>query len=84
MSSVTRDEQLVELTYGKLEVGRRAELERLVSAEQGCCGAAGVEFAIRCEGTICHVVVRKVRNGLPAETVLAAFAGMGDSLASNE
>ena len=55
------------------------ELERLVAAEQGCCGAAGVEFELDVLPDRVCVVVKTVKDGLPAETVVAAFAGMTPS-----
>ena len=55
------------------------ELEVLVAAEQSCCGPAGVSFTfVRREKEV-SVIVREAKPGLPAKTVLQAFAGMRGS-----
>ena len=55
------------------------ELERLVAAEQVCCGSAGVEFELAVLPDSICVVAKTVREGLSAQTVIAAFAGMDPS-----
>jgi len=55
------------------------DLEKLVQAEQGCCGTAGVEFELFPQLSGASVVVNVVREGLPAQTVIAAFAEMKPS-----
>ena len=55
------------------------DLENLVQAEQGCCGAAGVEFELIPQASSTSVIVNVVREGLPAQTVIAAFAEMKPS-----
>jgi len=55
------------------------ELEKLVLAEQGCCGAAGVEFELIRLKSSTRVIVRVVREGLPSQTFIAAFAAMDAS-----
>ena len=54
----------------------RDDIERLVEAEQGCCGAAGVEFSSTVDANTIRVSVRATRVGLPSATVLNAFAAM--------
>ena len=72
---VERGDSSVWLTYS----GGEAQLQQLVEAEQGCCGAAGVEFSLHTVDEGVQVHVRETRAGLPAKTVLAAFAGMAQS-----
>ena len=69
--STTEATDTVRLDYAD-KPGVVSELEALVKAETSCCGPAGVRFAL--EGRT--VVVSLVTEGLPARTVLAAFAGM--------
>ena len=81
--SVFRAEQSVRLTYRHSheypEISR--ELERLVMAENGCCGAAGVEFELDEQRDGMSVIINVVREGLPSHTVIAAFAAMSPSQA---
>ena len=81
LSSVKREAQSVELTYRQHDETSQLlpELERLVQAEQGCCGAAGVEFELIRRKRSASVVVKVVLEGLPSQTVIAAFAAMNAS-----
>ncbi len=79
--SVFRVEQSISLNYRRSpeypEMSQ--ELERLVTAENGCCGAAGVEFELDEHPDGMSVVVKIIREGLPSRTVIAAFAAMSPS-----
>jgi len=75
LSSVEKTAQGVELLY-QSNADVVQELERLVEAEQGCCGAAGVEFELAQGKDGLRVGIQTVRDGLPAQTVVAAFAAM--------
>jgi len=79
--SVIRAEQSISLNYRSSpeypEISH--ELERLVTAENGCCGAAGVEFELDEQPDGMSVVVKIIREGLPSQTVIAAFAAMSPS-----
>ena len=67
----------VELTYRhETDDPLVSEIARLVSAEQNCCGAAGVEFKVTPTDNGSLVTIETIRDGLPAQTVLAAFADM--------
>ena len=70
---VEQDDKRVVLSYS----GGHEALQLLVEAEQGCCGAAGVEFSLASDEDGVRVSVVEKRPGLPAQTVLAAFADMG-------
>jgi len=48
-------------------------------AENGCCGAAGVEFELDEQRDGMSVIINVVREGLPSHTVIAAFAAMSPS-----
>lgn len=75
LESVVASGDRVELVYrhNRTDVD---ELARLVAAENGCCGAAGVEFAMRSEeGRVC-VSIDMIKEGLPARTVMSAFSEM--------
>jgi len=78
LSVVEHRPECVELIYTECEESSRLcqELDKLVSAERGCCAAAGVEFELVQGERGASVVVRVVREGLPARTVIAAFAAM--------
>ena len=70
-------EDIVQLFYGSAKGDKTLseDLQQLVFKEQGCCGAAGVEFElVKNPGLV--VNVRLVREGVPGRTVLAAFAEM--------
>ena len=75
LSRVSQFEQRVELLYQTSDEVL-TELERLVAAEQGCCGAAGVNFDLHRLDAGARVVIRAANNGLPARTVMATFAAM--------
>ncbi len=79
--SVFRAEQSVSLIYRhSAEYPKISqELARLVTAENGCCGAAGVEFELDEQRDGMSVIVKIVREGLPSQTVIAAFAAMSPS-----
>jgi len=76
LSSVNRFHRSVELLYEIEDSVVLKELERLVAAEQGCCAAAGVEFELVKLRHYDCVAVKTVREGLPSQTVIAAFAAM--------
>ena len=79
--SVNHRGQTVELMYqpdAENEVLLQ-ELEGLVMAEQDCCGAAGVKFELLRSQSGIRVQVKVVREGLPSQTVIAAFAAMAPS-----
>ena len=78
LSAVNRGERNVELVYllNKGDSLLHQELEALVTAEQDCCGDAGVKFELTTFSDGCRVNIRVVRKGLPSRTVIAAFAAM--------
>ena len=78
--STVADETSVLLRYA-VRPGDRwlEELQQLVAAENDCCGAAGVRFDLRRHGDEIHVQVLTRAEGLPARTVIAAFAAMKGS-----
>jgi hypothetical protein len=73
--AVNSSDETVELMYDS-DGESRDQIRRLAESENGCCGAAGVEFAFHDSQTYIRVTVKRVRDGLPARTVLAAFAAM--------
>ena len=78
LSSVVPAQKSVTLNYRHIpeSIELSEKLKRLVTAENGCCGAAGVEFELDEQQDGMRVVVKVVRDGLPAQTVIAAFAAM--------
>lgn len=78
LSAVHATDVAVELIYRSNE-GFVETLRTLVESENACCGAAGVEFVLNERQDDIRVVVKVVRNGLPAKTVIAAFAAMTPS-----
>ena len=72
---VNSTDETVELKYGS-DGESLDQIRRLTESENRCCRAAGVEFVFRDNQTNIMVMVKKVRDGLPARTVLAAFAAM--------
>ena len=73
--AVNSSDDAVELKYNP-DGESLDQIRQLTESENGCCGAAGVEFVFRDNQTNFIVMVKKVRDGLPARTVLAAFAAM--------
>lgn len=78
LSRVDCQPQRVELLYQYSDDREdfMRELERLVLKEQSCCGAAGVSFDVKHTAAGSMVIVCVVSAGLPAQTVIAAFAEM--------
>ncbi len=78
LSEVNRSNQFVELIYTHADQNSRLpqELARLVTAEQACCGAAGVAFEFSRLHSGSRVTVRALQDGLPSRTVLDAFTNM--------
>ena len=73
--AVNSSDEAVELKYDS-DGESLDEIRQLAESENRCCGAAGVEFVFLNNQTDVIVMVKKVRDGLPARTVLAAFAAM--------
>jgi hypothetical protein len=73
--AVNSSDKAVELKYDS-DGESRDQIRHLAESENGCCGAAGVEFVFHDNQTYIRVTIKKIRDGLPARTVLAAFAAM--------
>ena len=71
--AVNSSDMAVELKYDS-NGESRDQIRHLAESENRCCGAAGVEFAFRDNQTDIRVTIKNVKDGLPARTVLAAFA----------
>ena len=76
--SVIHKGHRVELEYqhGSESVLLSEELQGLVTAEQDCCGAAGVTFELNSKSDRMYVSVKVDREGVPAKTVVDTFAAM--------
>ena len=81
LSAVNRGDRHVEMVYLLREGDSllHRELEGLVTAEQDCCGAAGIKFELTTFSDSYRINIRVVREGLPSHTVIAAFAAMSPS-----
>ena len=73
--AVNYSDEAVELKYDS-DGESLIQIRQLTESENRCCGAAGVEFVFRDNQTDVIVMVKKVGDGLPARTILAAFAAM--------
>ena len=77
LQRVTKGDDRVRLEFTLTAADTLDELKRLVSAEDHCCGPASVRFDLEEGEDSAQVIVSITKDGLPAQTVLAAFASMG-------